>query len=146
MMITLANPSRSDGPCRTAALALVFGLLAMLGPAPAFALPLDAPADASGCCDSCEAGSPDQVATSDVSFMVRVVSRAGQSEDGAPNNEPCCPDGCTHCSLPCCGQVLSAHDPLTLTAGFPHAGFLAMSQDNAPLSVDPLDVTHPPRP
>lgn len=145
-MKTLANPSRSDRPCRTAALALVFGLLTMLGPAPAFALPLDASADASGCCDWCEAGSADQVATSDLSFMAGVVSRASQSEGRAPDNDPCCPDGCTDCSLPCCGQVLSVDARLTLTVGCPHPEFLAMSQDNTPLSVDPLDVTRPPRP
>jgi hypothetical protein len=145
-MLELANSSGSDRWYRVVTLVLVFGLLAMLAPAPAFALPSNAPTDASGCCESCEDGSAEQVAASDVSYVGGVVSRADQPDEEAPDDQPCCPNGCTHCSLPCCGQVLSVHDPLALTAGFPPAEFLAASQSSVPLSVDPLDVTRPPRP
>jgi hypothetical protein len=143
MTIRPAHRPWSDHWYRVVVLGLVFGLMAAQGPAPAFARASGELNDNSGCCESCDLGATDPATEADVSYT---DSRSTHAEDEPPGDQPCRPNGCTHCSLPCCGEVLSVREPLVLTAGSPPAGFLAASQGSIPLSVDPLDITHPPRP
>jgi hypothetical protein len=145
MTIKRANPSWSDHWYRVVALAIVFGMLTMQVPTPVFACLSGDICNPSESCDSCDKGPAGLLVQSDVSCKEGTDSRANHSQQEVPKSQPCCPDGCTHCALSCCGGVLFLNDPLILTAGLLLALFPTTFQGSLPPSDDPLDIFHPPR-
>ncbi len=72
------------------------------------------------------------------------VTGAKYYSGDSPCDDPCCPNGCRHCPLPCCGGMPLAplHQPgavvsaVTIAAVTPHETFLL---------VEPRLIFHPPR-
>ncbi|MFN8178724.1 MAG: hypothetical protein U0167_12420 [bacterium] len=94
---------------------------------------------ASACCDA------ERAAVRGIATAVSV----GVPLDRAPDDNPCCPDGCGDCGLPCCGGVPST--PLALPAlvdgpGLPSTDLVPLLHPR-PLRSRPhaCDLDRPPR-
>ena len=91
----------------------VVALVAVLGALVAGALPAvacsssDVERGADGCCATATLGGT----------SVPEIAQASAASD-ARDDSPCCPGGCNHCSLPCCGGVVYAL-PLSLLSVAP---------------------------
>lgn len=62
-----------------------------------------------------------------------------------PNDEPCCPNGCQHCPLPCCGGMPLVHDLDRIIVYLTEAVSLLPYPDKIPPPIEPSGIFHPPR-
>ncbi len=68
-----------------------------------------------------------------------------QSRPGIPVDEPCCPDGCNHCSSLCCAGVTMGIAPSVASVDFLFAASPVPAAGTAVSSIELTDVFHPPR-
>ncbi len=95
---------------------LVLGIMTAHVPFPALARMSTDDYDSLESCGACECGPNESVARQVSSGEPKAAPPLKHSERETPNDDPCCPNGCTHCALPCCGGVtfviaLSATSP-----------------------------------
>ena len=105
---------------------LVLGIMTAHVPFPVLARKSSDDCDRSESCGACERD-PN-------GFVARQVS----------SGEPCCPNGCTHCALPCCGSVLVIA-PSATSQDFPSATSIAPVAISIFSTIEITDVFHPPR-
>jgi len=145
MRFMRTKPSWSNLWYSVFTIAHVFCLVTMQVPPPAYAFPEGSQYDASDSCYACEIDTCVPQTPSDLPCRERAESNENVAGQEIPDSQPCCPNGCTHCHLPCCGTVFFVQDPLLLTAASQPVHYLAAFQSRLPSLVDPSDIFHPPR-
>jgi len=135
---------------RFVALWLAFGVLSTHTPFPVLARPSADPSESSqrscGSCgpDSCELPAPPSTTCNHEgdSCAKRCEQRGPQR---GPEDEPCCPNGCKHCPLSCCGGVPMVHDLDRIIVELTEAASLPTYPDKIPPPIESSGIFHPPR-
>lgn len=122
---------------------LLLGAMAMHAPLPA-RLPADR-SDSSDSCGSCACSSDGPLARPPSSSEPHAASHTERPEQDAENDEPCCPDGCEDCTLPCCGGVTFAIGPSETSLGLPASTSIVLVAVDIPPDAETTGVFHPPR-
>lgn len=124
---------------RLIAVSLIVCILAMQFPLSALARP------AENRCAKDPQNQNDQIETCCGHTLDFSMAYDGRTDEDSPGSEPCRPNSCDHCALPCCGteplapflsEVIAAH-AVVIPVVFP--------ADGAPLLSDPTKIFHPPR-
>lgn len=101
----------------------------------------------SNSCESCQSTSIEAICESDFQCNHDACAHATDSrQHETPDNGPCCPDNCKHCSLSCCSGTFLALSlsPATVMAA-PIPAFVVVPADDIPSAVELADIFHPPR-
>lgn len=61
-----------------------------------------------------------------------------------PDKNPCCPDGCKHCDLACCGEPAWTISPLCVLLGHETESAIVFLANNPP-RIESTGIFHPPR-
>jgi hypothetical protein len=139
------KPAARPKPLGTRILAstLAVSLLAMHIPFPVLARPTATPRDGAPSCGSrdceraCARVQPEEAGPS--------APSPAQSREDSRGGDPCCPNGCKHCSLPCCDGMPAAVLSYSITVAQVPV-FHATGPPGTPLSpIEPEEVFHPPR-
>ena len=124
---------------------LVLGIMTAHVPLPVLArMPTD-DCESVESCGACECDPDGPVAGQGYSGEPEAASSLKHSEPNTPDDEPCCPDGCNHCSLPCCGGVTLRIAPLIISPDFPGSAFIVPIASGILSTIEVTDVFHPPR-
>ena len=141
---------------RFVALWLAFGVLSTHTPFPVLARPSadlsessQQPYEPCGP-DSCKlSAQPNYTCTHEGDSCTKRCEQRDPEQQGpeqrGPNDEPCCPNGCQHCPLSCCGGVPLIHDLDQIIVVLTEAAFLLNSPDKIPPPIEPPGIFHPPR-
>ena len=124
---------------------LVLGIMTAHVPLPVLArMPTD-DCNSVESCGTCQCDPDGPVARQGSSGEPEAASSLKHSEPETPDDEPCCPDGCNYCSLPCCGDgTLGIAAPTTLP-DFPVATSIVLIASGTLSTIEATDVFHPPR-
>ena len=123
---------------------LVLGIMTAHVPFPVLARKSSDDCDRSESCGACERDPNGFVARQVSSGEPEAASLLKHSARESPDGEPCCPNGCTHCALPCCGSVLVIA-PSAASQDFPSATSIAPVAISIFSTIEITDVFHPPR-
>jgi len=124
---------------------LVLGIMTAHVPLPVLARMPAADCDSSESCEACENNPNKTIARQVSSGKPAVAAPLENSDPETPDDEPCCPDGCNHCSLPCCGGEPVAIAPSTTSTDVPAAASIAPIASGILSTIEITDVFHPPR-
>jgi len=128
---------------RGLAVVLVLGVIAMHVPFPV-RLPTDR-CDSSESCGSCERESNGPLGRQASCGEREATLHLKHSGRETPDGEPCCPNGCEHCALPCCGGATMAIAPPETSVGHPVATLIAPVAVGIPPTIKTAGIFHPPR-
>ena len=137
------NVSRGDAGTRDLAVVLVLGITAMHMP-PASGLSVDH-RDRSESCGARECAPNESLAGQCSSGKPAAASDVKHSGRETPGDEPCCPDDCRRCALPCCGGVTLAIARSATSPNVPAATLIAPVPSSILHAIDTADIFHPPR-
>ena len=125
------------------AIVLVLGTITIHVPFPA-RLSVDR-CDNPESCGACECAPNGSLAGQPSPVEPEATPHFTHSEREAPADEPCCPDDCRLCALPCCGGVTLAIAPSAASPNFPAATLITPVPTTIPHAIDTTDIFHPPR-
>ena len=132
---------------RAVALAVIFSLF--FGPVhiSAIADGLRDGSNVSDSCESCQPTSAEAICESDLQCNHDACAHATDSrQHETPDSDPCCPNNCEHCSLPCCGGTfLALCLPPATVMGAPIPTSVTLPADDIPSAVELAGIFHPPR-
>ncbi len=146
LVMTIVNTLRRGVRPRAVALAVVFALFSGQVHLSVFADGLGGDSNVSDSYKSCEpARAETSCETGSQCSPDPCANTVDPGQRKTPDDAPCCPNKCKHCSLPCCGGVvLGLHLPETVT-GAPTPAFISLPADGCIPVVELTGIFHPPR-
>lgn len=148
LAVSQHEPAKAQNSWRQAVACTVsIGMLAMHLPLAALAQAGPTPPDDPVCCSSCEGETGDVEAVTERSAEQTSSWECTSAQGGehGPDVDRCCPDGCRHCDLPCCGSMPLALVHATDTVARQVTVTIAPATDASPPSMDPQRIFRPPR-
>ena len=124
---------------------LVLGIMTAHVPLPVSASKPTDDRDSVESCGTCKCDLDGPVARQGFSGKREAAAPLKHSGPENPDDEPCCPDGCSQCSLPCCGGVTLGIAPPITSLDFPSAASIVSIASGIFSTIEVTNVFHPPR-